>query len=170
MANENEENLVEGADAGDALGNLDFNVDDEFKAEPLLPKGTFHAVVTGVKFNPAQMCIVWDFCLHDNGGVMNDDETPIDGQHCWFRNWLPRPGDEGIMTKSGNKTKRQSKINMLKDFQDTLKIDMTTPVKIATALADGQWIGLEADVDVDVEEYQGRFRNSINKVRKSMMY
>jgi len=166
---ENEE-MIDGQEAGDALNGLNFDVEDEYKAEPLIPKGTYHAVANSIKYSPAQYCIIWDFCLHDNGGAMNDGTTPVDGAHVFFRNWLPKPGDEIIMTKSGKNNKRQSKINMLKDFQDQLGIDMSTPSKIATALAEQQWVGTEADVDVDVDEYGGRFRNVVNKAKKSSMY
>jgi hypothetical protein len=166
---EDEEEVV-GQEAGDALGNLDFDVEDEYKAEPLIPAGTYHAVANKVSYVPAQYCIVWDFCLHDNGGAMNDGVTPIDGAHVFFRNWLPKPGDESVMTGSGRNNKRQSKINMLKDFQDSLGIDMSTPSKIANALAEQQWIGVESDVDVAIDEYMGRFRNVVNKAKKSSMF
>ena len=167
---EDESNLTEGDDAAAALGNLDFDVKDEYKPDPLIPKGIFHAAATKIKFDPAQSCIVWDFCLHDNGGVMNDGITPIDGAHVFYRNWLPKPGDEGIPTKSGKTNKRQSKINMLKDFEEVLGIDMSTPAKIAGSLQDQTWIGVEADLEIVVEEYQGRYRNVANKVMKSKMF
>ncbi len=154
----------------EGLGELDFNVEDEYKPNPLIPQGTYHGVVTKVTYSPAQSCIVWDFCLHDNGGAMNDGETPIDGAHVFARNWLPKPGDENIMTASGRNTKRQSKINMLKDFENALGIDMSTPQKIAVALTEQQWLGIEADLEVVVDEYMGKFRNNVNKVRKSQMY
>lgn len=159
-----------GDEEGTALGAMDFNVDDEYKPDPLIPKGTYHAVVTKVSFTPAQSCIVWDICLHDNGGIMNDGETPIDGAHIWFRNWLPKPGDENELTKSGNNNKRQSKINMLKDFSKELGIDMSTPVKIAESLANAEWIGIEVDADVDIDEYMGRFRNNANRLRASKAF
>jgi hypothetical protein len=155
------------ADSSDALSGMDFDVDDEYKPPPLIPKGTYHGVATKIVFQPSHYCIVWDWCLHDNGGVMSDGDTPIDGAHVFSRNWLPKPGDEDIMTKSGRNSKRQSKINMLKDFQDALEIDMSRPEKIATALAEQHWIGVEGDLDVEVEEYQGRFRNVVNRIRKS---
>lgn len=157
-------------DSGDVLGAMDFNVDDEYKPDPLIPKGSYHASVTKVSFNPAQHCIVWDLCLHDNGGVMNDGETPIDGAHVWFRNWLPKPGDENELTKSGKNNKRQSKINMLKDFSNELGIDMSTPTKIGTSLAEAEWIGIEVDVDVDIDEYMGKFRNNANRLRASKAF
>jgi hypothetical protein len=160
----------ETTDPSDVLGALDFDVNDEYKPDPLIPKGTFHAVAIKVAFNPAQLCIVWEFCLHDNGGFLSDGQTPIDGAHVWVRNWLPRPGDETIMTKSGRNNKRQSKINMLKDFETQLGLDMSTPSKIAVALSEQQWIGVEADLDVDAEESQGRFRNVVNRCKKSAMY
>ena len=158
---------TEGVDPSDVLNAMDFDVADEYKPEPLIPKGRYHGVVNKVSFVPAQYSIVWDICLHDNGGAMNDGETPVDGAHVYFRNWLPKPGDEKEMTKKGNNTKRQSKINMLQDFQSSLGVDMSTPAKIATALNEHQWIGIEVEVDVDVDEYQGRFRNSANRMGPS---
>ena len=163
-----EEDLT--VDVNDTLGALDFNVDEEYRPDPLIPKGIYHAVVISTKFNPAQFSIVWDFCLHDNGGVMNDGQAPIDGAHVFFRNWLPKPGDESIATKSGKTNKRQSKINMLKDFQEALNIDMSTPGKIATGIQEQVWVGVEADLEVDAEEYQGRFRNVVGRVKKSSQF
>ena len=153
-----------------SLGDLDFDVEDEYKPEPLIPKGKYHATAISIKFEPAKFCITWDFLLHDNGGVMSDGETPIDGAHVYFRNWLPKPGDENEPTKSGKTNKRQSKINMLQDFQTALGVDMSTPLKIATALNEQHWIGVEADLDVDVSEWQGRFRNDVNRANKSSMF
>lgn len=163
-------NEDENVDPADVLGKLDFNVEDEYKPEPLIPKGTYHGVATKVTFQPAQFCIVWDFCLHDNGGQMSDDDTPIDGAHVPFRNWLPKPGDENELTKTGRNNKRQSKINMLKDFENVMGIDMSTPARIAQALNEQTWVGVEADLDVDVDEYMGKFRNVVNKCKKSSMY
>ena len=156
-------------DPFNALGALYFNVDDEYKVEPLIPKGTYHAAATKISFTPAQNAITWDFCLHDNGGVMNDGETPIDGAHSYFRNWLPKPGDENIPTTSGKTNKRQSKINQLKQFSTELSLNMSTPAAIAEALVNQEWIGTEADVEIDITEYQGRFRNEITRVRKSKL-
>lgn len=148
----------------DAFGDLDFNVNDEYKPDPLVPKGTYHAAVVKVIFNPSQHCIAWTVSLHDNGGVMNDGETPIDGCQVQYRNWLPKPGDESLMTASGRNTKRQSKINMMKDFQEGMHIDMSTPARIATALNEQHWVGLEVSVEISITEYQGRFRNEITKM------
>ena len=159
-----------GDEMGEGLGDMDFNVDDEYKPDPLIPKGTYHGNVTDVSFKPAQSCILWTICLHDNGGMQSDGTTPIDGALVWFRNWLPKKGDENELTKSGKNNKRQSKINMLKDFADILSIDMGTPTKIAESIANAEWIGLEVSADVDVDEYQGKFRNQVNRLNKSRMY
>ena len=52
----------------------------------------------------------------------------------------------------------------------SLGIDMSTPARIAQALNEQTWIGVEADLDVDIDEYQGKFRNVVNKCKKSTMY
>ena len=166
---ENDQDTQE-EDAEGGFSNLDFNVEDEYKPDPLIPKGTYHGVITKVQPKFAQYCLVWDVSLHDNGGVMNDGETPVDGAHVYFRNWLPKPGDEREMTKSGRNTKRQSKINMLKQFEEELGINMSTPLIIATALSEAAWTGIEVSVEVDVEEWNGRFRNVVNRMKKSTLY
>jgi hypothetical protein len=155
-----------------ALGGLNFNVEDEYKADPLVPNGTYHGVVTKVSFVPATCSIIWSICLHDNGGVLSDDETPIDGAYVMYVNSLPRPGDEDLMTPSGKSTKRQWKINALSEFSKILDIDMSTPPVILQALEEGIWIGIEVDVDVAIEEYKGKFNSKVKLggIRKSLLY
>jgi hypothetical protein len=154
----------------DSLSELNFDVTDEYKPDPLVSSGTYHGVATKITFEPQKFCIVWSFCLHDNDGVMSDGETPVDGSYVYYRNWLPKPGDEDVMSKDGKKTKRQTKINMLMDFQKNLNIDISTPSIISEGLADQIWIGVEADLEVVIDEWQGRFRNSVNKISASKMF
>jgi hypothetical protein len=59
---------------------------------------------------------------------------------------------------------------MLKDFENVLEIDMSTPAKIAAGLQEKAWMGIELDIDVTLEEYEGRVRNNVAKVRRSTMY
>lgn len=148
----------------------DFNVDDEYKPDPLIPQGTYHAAVTAVTFDSEVQAIVWKFCLHDNGGTMSDGETPVDGAVCVYRNWLPRVGDENELTSNGRSTKRQSKINMLKQFSAGIGIDMSTPQIIIAALQNQEWVGLEVDVQVTTREYEGKVFNDVRRVSKSSMY
>lgn len=150
--------------------DTDFSVDDEYKPDPLIPAGTYHAASTSVKFDSEQQAIVWTFVLHDNGGFMSDGETGVDGATVFFRNWLPRPGDESEMNSSGKATKRQSKINMLKQFSDTLSIDMSTPQAIRTALTEQQWVGLEVDLVIQTREWEGKVFNDVRKVTRSSMF
>ena len=150
--------------------DTDFSVDDEYKPEPLILAGTYHAAATGVKFDPAQQAIAWTFVLHDNGGLMSDGETGVDGSTVFFRNWLPRPGDESEMNTSGKATKRQSKINMLKQFSTQVGIDMSTPQIIITALTEQTWLGLEVDLTISTREWEGKVLNDVKKVTKSTMY
>ncbi len=145
----------------EGLGSLNFNVKDEFKPDPMLPAGTYHGVVTKITYNAAQCSINWSICLHDNGGVMSDNETPIDGAYAFYTNWLPRPGDENLMTASGKNTKRQSKINMLSEFAETLKLDMSTPQIIQQSLDEAVWVGIEVDIDTHIEEWNGKFNSKV---------
>jgi len=143
----------------------DFDIDSEYKPEPLIPNGKYRATVKSVKADPKACCIVWGVVLDGNDGIYaSDGNTPIDGMELWDRNWLPRPGDEDKFSKNGKTTKRQSKINMLKKFADKMKISMSTPQVISTAISEGEWIGLEVVIDVDVDEYKGEVRNVINNM------
>ena len=95
---------------------------------------------------------------------MNDGETEIDGSKLYARNWLPKPGDEDVMTPSGKQNKRQAKINMLADFANNLNISMNTPSEIMSGINDSEWIGLEVLLTVEIREWQGKFSNDVKKV------
>jgi hypothetical protein len=153
-----------GAFDGDFNIEDDFNTDDEYKPTPLIPRGSYHANVTDVKFDSENQAIVWVFCLADNGGYMSDGDTQVDGATITYKNWLPKPGDESELTKSGRMTKRQAKINMLSDFGKAMGIDVTTPKAIVSALQNGEWIGLSVMLTIGMREYEGRTFNDISKV------
>jgi len=142
----------------------DFSLEDEYKPEPLTPGGNYRGNVISVVFATEQNAIVWKIALDNNGGLMSDGETPIDGSHHQYRNWLPKPGDEDEPTKDGRSNKRQSKINMLKRFADGMKINMDTPAIIAESLTNQEWIGIPVMVTLSINEYMGITRNQIDKM------
>lgn len=144
--------------------DTDFNLEDEYKPEPLVSRGNYRGNVIGVIYDGEQSAIVWKVALADNGGVMSDGETPIDGSHHHCRNWLPKPGDETEMTKDGRSTKRQSKINMMKRFADDMKINMNTPSAIAESITNQDWIGIPVLASISLNEYMGVTRNQIDKM------
>ena len=108
----------------------DFDLDSEYKPNPLIPNGGYHGGITEVKLDTEQQCIVFTITLSDNGGVMTDGETSIDGVTVQQRVWLPKPGDENELTKNGKSTKRQSKINMMQDQAKKLGISLSKPIEI----------------------------------------
>lgn len=144
--------------------DMNFNLEEEYVADPLIPQGTYTGAVTDVSYDPEKLCIVWQFTLADNGGEMNDGETPIDGAKVYARNWLPKPGDEDVMTPSGKNNKRQAKINMLSDFADKMNIDMNTPEAIMRGINESEWIGKEVVITLDIREWEGKFSNDVKKV------
>lgn len=160
-----EESFPGGEEEGVPEISTDFNVEDEFKPEPLIPTGSYRAKATKIIFDGEQQAIVWTFCLNDNGGFMSDGETPIDGATIQYRNWLPRAGDENTLTSNGRSTKRQSKINMLKRFADEVGIDMTTPTAIINALSNQEWIGIEVELEINSREYEGKIFNDCKRVK-----
>jgi hypothetical protein len=154
-------------DYGEAAGYQgmdDFDVEEEFIPTPLIAEGFCNGAVTDVKFNSEDKTIDWTVTLNNNGGVMSDGETPIDGSTHTCRNWLPKPGDEAEMTKKGNQTKRQAKINMLHDFAEKMKIEMSTPKQILEAIANSDWIGADVQVKMEVRTWEGRTFNNIGRM------
>lgn len=146
----------------------DFNLDDEFKEDPLAPSGTYFGTVVEVAYESANNAISWTVVASGNPGLtMADGETPLDGSRFYYRNWLPRPGDENIRTKSGKQTKRQAKINMLKRFQDDMQIDMNTPTAVQDAIMNQEWIGIPVLFTLSIDEYEGRTRNQITKMTRT---
>lgn len=142
----------------------DFNVEEEFKEDPLAPAGTYQGHVVQVSFNSEQQSIVWRVVLADNGGTMSDGETPIDGSAHYFRNWLPRAGDENLATPSGRSNKRQAKINMMKKFADGMQISMGTKEEIIKGITEGLWIGIPVFVKINLDTYQGVTRNVVDQM------
>lgn len=156
-----------GEDTDMALGDLDFNVKDEYRPDPLIPNGSYRANVVKVTFDPKQSAIVWTGTIVDSGALMSDGETEVDGVQIQWRNWLPKPGDELELAKDGKKTKRQSKVNMLEDYCRRLEIDMSTPLIIAQSIVEQTWLGLQVLIDVITSEWEGRIRNEVRRVSAS---
>lgn len=148
--------------------NTDYNLDDEYKEEPLAPVGTYFGVIRKISFNSEQNCIVWEVVANGNEGIfMSDGKISLNGSVFWYRNWLPNPGDENLKTKSGRSTKRQAKINMLKRFQDDMDINMNTPEQVRESIMNQDWLGLPVLMTVGFDEYQGQTRNVITKMVKT---
>lgn len=164
-----EDNFYAGNEDENGSGNAmamfeNFDISTEYKPDPLIPNGKYRATIKAVRADAKQLCIVWTVVFQDNDVYASDGETSIDGMELQFRNWLPKPGDENEFSKSGKSTKRQSKINMLKKFADKMRINMSTPQKIAESISEGAWIGTDVIVEVSTSEYKGEVRNDINSM------
>ena len=142
----------------------DFDVEEEFLPMPLIAEGFYNGAVTDVKYNSEDLTVDWTVTLAENGGVMSDGETPIDGSTHLYRNWLPKPGDENERTKKGTQTKRQAKINMLHDFSEGMKATMTNPRVILESIANSDWLGIAVQAKVGVRTWEGRTFNSIERM------
>lgn len=163
MGEDNFYNEDTGMEANGSMGSfMDFDINSEYKPDPLIPNGKYNASVKGVAADSKQFCIIWSIVLQNNEVFASDGETSVDGMELQYRNWLPKPGDENTFSKNGKVTKRQSKINMLKKFADKMKINMSTPQSIAEAISNGEWIGIDVLADVSTSEYKGEVRNEVN--------
>ncbi len=148
---------------GEAPTNADFDLEDEYKPEPLMRKGDYTGNVT--KVSRDDTVITWQVTLEGNEEqMMSDGETPIDGFVGYSRNFLPKDGDKQEPTKDGRGTKHQVKINMLKQFADEMQIDMNTLDRIDLAIENGDWMGIPVVCSIEPEEYQGRHSNRIQRM------
>ena len=163
-----EDNYGDETEQGYGADDLDdFDVEEEFTPIPLIAESYCNGAVTDVKFNSEDKTIDWTVTLNNNGGVMSDGETPIDGSTHTYRNWLPKPGDEVERTKKGTQTKRQAKINMLHDFAEVMKITMSTPKQILESIANSDWIGMDVQVKMGICTWEGRTFNNIDRMSAS---
>jgi hypothetical protein len=53
---------------------------------------------------------------------------------------------------------------MLHDFAEAMKITMSTPKQILESIANSDWIGMEAQVKMEVRTWDGRTFNGIARV------
>lgn len=144
--------------------DTDFNLEDEFKADPLITTGNYFGNVISVTYDPAKYAILWTIALEGNLGEMSDGETPVDGSHQFYRNFLPKPGDESAVTSTGRGNKRQSKINMLTKFADGMGINMNSKEVILEALGNQDWVGIPVLCSIGLNEYMGTISNQVNKM------
>lgn len=144
--------------------STEFNLENDFHEDPLVPQGNYYASVTGVSLDTEKCAIVWKLVLQGNGAVMSDGETEVEGSTVFFRNWLPRPGDENEMTSTGRTTKFQSKVNQLAKFAKAMGINMNTPSAIQESIENGEWIGLDVLAAITITEYQGTTRNEVSRM------
>jgi len=151
-----------------SLDDTSFDLEDEYKEDPLAPQGTYNGIIKNVEFSGKNNAIVWTAVATANPGMMMLDGTiPVDGTEYKYYNWLPKKGDEKIPSKGGKSNKRQVKINMLKQFQDDMEVDMNTPQKVKQALEDSEWIGISVTMGIGIDSYQGRTRNTVNSMKRS---
>jgi len=160
---------VDGSDMGNGEGagevklETNFDLEAEHKDAPLIPQGTYTANVIDTKFDSEAQTIEWVFTLVDNGGVMSDGETSVDGVMIATKNWLPKEGDENELTKSGKMTKRQAKINMLFNFLKDMGCPEKTSDSIDKALNNKEWVGKRAKLQIGLRTYEGRIFNEVKR-------
>lgn len=164
MTTENENTENEGTEEEITTS---FNLENDFKPEPLVPNGTYSGNVVDMTYKADKACFAWKVTLDGNGGYLSDGETSVDGVQLYFNNWLPKKGDEAIMTPSGRSSKFQSKVNMLKQFADGMKLNLNTIDTVKEAIANGEYIGIAVMVKISTKEYplgSGKFSNEIQNM------
>jgi hypothetical protein len=130
---------------------------------PLIPQGVYFANVVDIVWDEEEHTIEWVFSLTDNGGVMNDGTTAVDGAIISAKNWLPKEGDENVLTKSGIMTERQAKVKTFFDFLQDMKCPESTEKQITKALTTKTWVGKRAKLTIGFRTYEGRIFNGVKK-------
>lgn len=144
--------------------DTNFNLEEEYKPSPLIPQGSYNGSIIEARLDESAGCIIIKVSLNGSGAYKTDGETEVDGSHEYMRIWLPKVGDEDQMTASGKQTKRQAKINMMKDAFDKLKLQINTFDDIKNIVEMGELIGLDVVASIGISEYQGRVRNEVNSL------
>ncbi len=140
----------------------DFNVDEEYKATPLIPNITTQGTIQDI--------ILWNnvltifFVIEDeSAATMNDGETPINGATVKKKIFLPKEEDKSEMTKNGRQSKYQFKINQLKRFCDQSNLDLRSPTAIMEAV-NGSLTGETLQIQIVTSQYRGEFFNEVEQV------
>jgi len=147
------------------MSDLDFNLENDFLPDPLVPQGTYKGHITKTTFSDDSQCLTLSVTLDGNGGYCNDDSTDIDGSVVTMRVWYPKEGDRDTMTGSGRQTKWQWKVNQIGKVAKALGINLNTREDMKSAVDAGDWIGTEVEAKVTIEEYNGEYSNSINAIK-----
>lgn len=142
----------------------DFDVEDEYKPEPLCAVGTYKGNVINVIFVAEHQSVNFTVVLSENEGIMSDGTTAVDGSYHYYPVWLPRADDGNVMTPSGKQTKRQYKINQMKKFGEQMKIDFQTKEDIIKGITEGLWMGIPVYVKLKLDTYEGNTRNVIDRM------
>ena len=147
------------------MPEVDFDIENDAVDEPLIPNGPYAGAITSAKFNEEIQLLEIFTTFAGNGGVMNDGETEIDGAVLPLKVWYPKPGDEDLMTASGKQTKKQWKINNIKKVSVALGINLN-PATLLEEIESGEWIGIEVQAKVEINEYEGNTNNQINSLKR----
>lgn len=164
MAGAVDDTVYEGADGNAAIS--DFNLGSDVKIDPVAPQGKYHAVIKDAKVDLKNAMIVINLELTDNGGVLSDGESALDGYEVRHRLFLPKPEDRNTPTKNGKGTKWQWKINNMAKFFNAIEVTLPTLSDIESACENGDLAGIELWVELTVDEYNGEFQNNVKKVIK----
>lgn len=153
-----------GEEAMNELANMDYDIDGEYKPEPLCANGNYDGHVTKVSYLAGKYMITWEATLEGNGGLQSDGNTPVDGSRHIFRLLLPKPGDQDEMESNGRVNKRQGKINRMKKFYAGMQIPSPSGAEAARAIQEGDWVGIPVKVTLSINEYMGEVRNQVDKM------
>lgn len=143
----------------------EFNLDEDYVPVPIIPPGPYRANLVKTILNAEMGAIVFECQLQGNPQVVcSDGTTPVDGQVVTMRLWLPKPGDENLRTPNGKQSKRQWKLNTIKETLDKMGISAPTITEIKRQIEAGDWNKDDVSIDVTVNTYKGQVSNDISAI------
>lgn len=150
--------------------SMNFNLEEDYKVEALIPEGTkCNGSITKVVLNEKAYLLQFEVCMNNNPGMVKaDGESEVDGTHLPYKVWLPKPGDEKKMTKSGKQTTYQWKINNMAECFNKLGIVEQDPASIKQAIDDQSWVGIDVVCEIGINEYKGKITNQIDNMEAEL--
>jgi len=147
------------------LDDMNFNLDENVSETALVNPGEYFGSIIETTLNDESNFIKFKISLNNNEGMcMSNGETPVDGVHLDYLIWLPKPGDEEEMIKSGRETKANWKLKNLKKALTAIQAPQKAWLDIKEAILNGEWNGLDIKVLTSINEYNGEVREQVDKM------
>ena len=158
------DNANASADESAASNVADFNLNNDVKVAPVAVDGNYFGAISGGKVDLKSAQVQIEITLNENGGVLSDGETPVDGYRFTHRLFLPKPEDKNLMTASGRESKWQWKVNNMAKFFANIGVSLPTLSAIDQACKDGDLVGTDVKVELTTEEYNGELKNNMRSI------
>lgn len=138
----------------------DFDVEEEYKPIPLIPKGRYPGDIIAVEIIASAIVFTIEFADPEEDFALTDGSL-LHGCTEVYKIWLPKIGDRELKTASGKQTKHQWKVNNLKKMSEKLEMNLNSVSAIKESIESTEWLGISVIADVAIKTYKGNTSNEI---------